>query len=436
MSPPDRQRPIGQIACRVISASVSFHPQKLVTPLVLSTGTIEELCEARATVTVETPGGKRADGRGSIYLSDLWAWPDFRYSHERRVQYLQAITSKIAAACSEIAFGQTLHPLELGLRLHHWALTELAAEIPVPALARAMCASPFDAAIHDAVGMALERSAFRFFEEDVPIPSADDYFPNGGAIAAIRRVIRPMRRTLPAWLVVSKAGLLPEMISNAYAKSGYRCIKLKVTGRDNFEDVHRTIEIYRLAQNLGVKNPTLVVDSNEANPDAASVLDYLERLEAIDREAYRALAYLEQPTTRDIVNGPFDWGPVTARKPVLLDEGLTDLTILEEAKHQGWSGFALKTCKGHSMMLTAAAWAHSHGLLIALQDLTNPGLALIHGALVGAHLPTINGAELNSPQFTPAANEDYMPRLSNLFMPRDGLHYLPAAVPNGLGSKL
>jgi L-alanine-DL-glutamate epimerase-like enolase superfamily enzyme len=302
-----RQRPIGQIACRVVSASVSFHPWTLITPLVLSTGAIEELCEARVTVTIETAGGKRADGRGSIYLSDLWAWPSCQYSHEQRVQQLQGFTSKIASACSEVGFGDKLHPLELGLRLHDWATKELQADVPVPALARAMCASPFDAAIHDAMGIALGRSSFGLFDQDAPIPPADDHFPHGGAVEAIRRLIRPMRRTLPAWLVVSKIDLLSDMISNAYAKSGYRCFKLKITGRDNDEDVLRTIEVYRVAHSLGIENPTLAVDSNEANPDAVSVFDYLERLQALDYEAYRALAYLEQPTARDIVNAPFDW---------------------------------------------------------------------------------------------------------------------------------
>ncbi|HEX2474902.1 MAG TPA: enolase C-terminal domain-like protein [Lacipirellulaceae bacterium] len=274
------------------------------------------------------------------------------------------------------------------------------------------------------------------FDEDGSIPSADKYFPHGGAIEAIRRVITPMRRSFPAWLVVSKYDLLPDMILTAYAKSGYRCFKLKITGRDHADDVRRTIEVYRACQSIGVAKPTLVVDSNEANPDAASVLDFLERLEALDCNAYHALAYIEQPTARDIVNAPFDWRPIAERKPVLLDEGLIDLAILELARQQGWSGFALKTCKGHSMLLATAAWAHSHGMLLSLQDLTNPGIALIHSALVGAHLPTINGAELNSPQFTPAANEDFIPRLNCLFRPRDGLHYLPVEKPAGLGSKL
>ena len=84
---------------------------------------------------------------------------------------------------------------------------------------------------------------------------------------------------------------------------------------------------------------------------------------------------------------------------------------------QGWSGFALKTCKGHSVALTAAAWARRRGLLLSLQDLTNPGRALIHAALFAAHVPMINDVELNSPQFTPAANAEWLPRLAGLFEP-------------------
>jgi hypothetical protein len=123
-------------------------------------------------------------------------------------------------------------------------------------------------------------------------------------------------------------------------------------------------------------------------------------------------------------------------KPVLLDEGLTGLDVLPEAIAQGWSGLALKTCKGHSFALAAAAWAYERGLLLSLQDLTNPGFAAIHAALMGAHLPTINGVELNSPQFTPGANAPWLPRLRELFDPRDGLHRLPGVLPVGLGSRL
>ena len=70
-----------------------------------------------------------------------------------------------------------------------------------------------------------------------------------------------------------------------------------------------------------------------------------------------------------------------------------------------------------------------------MQDLTNPGFSLIHAALLAAHLPTINDVELNSPQFTPAANTEWLPRLAGLFAPADGFHELPAELPPGLGSQ-
>jgi hypothetical protein len=120
----------------------------------------------------------------------------------------------------------------------------------------------------------------------------------------------------------------------------------------------------------------------------------------------------------------------------MLDEGLTGFDLLREAQAQGWSGLALKSCKGHSFTLVAAAWARANGMLLSLQDLTNPGLSLIHAALLAANLPTINGVELNSPQFTPAANRPWMPRLAELFAPTNGMHRIPAARPVGLGSML
>jgi L-alanine-DL-glutamate epimerase-like enolase superfamily enzyme len=429
-------RSVSEALCRVVDAEVVFYPHTLVTPLVLSSGEIKEVTEARATVAVETRDGRRAQGRGAIYLSELWAWPEPAISHERRANGLRSLTVQLAATCTQHLSQELLHPMELGLRLHHLALHEARTEMPVPALARAMCASPFDAAIHDAAGIALERSSFSFYDEYAPIPSADSFFPDGNAISAIRRLLKPPRKSLPAWFVVNKTDALPDTILQAHADRGYRCFKLKIMGNDNSVDVSRTIEVHRAARIAGIHDPRLVIDSNEANPDAASVVDYLQQLERLDAEAYRALAYIEQPTARDIHHTPFDWRPVAARKPVLLDEGLTDLTILEPARQQGWSGLALKTCKGHSLLLTAAAWAKSRGMLLSLQDLTNPGIALIHGALVGAHLPTINGAELNSPQFTPAANAEFLPRLSSLFEPQGGLHRLPSEVPIGLGSQL
>lgn len=68
---------------------------------------------------------------------------------------------------------------------------------------------------------------------------------------------------------------------------------------------------------------------------------------------------------------PFNSRNVGARKSVFLDEGPPKLDLLPIAKEQGWSGLALKTCKGHSFALTSAAWALQNDIELTLQDLTN-----------------------------------------------------------------
>ncbi|HUT93944.1 MAG TPA: enolase C-terminal domain-like protein [Thermoguttaceae bacterium] len=415
----------------VLDAKVRFVEQAFLRPLIISSGAITEISEAVAEVAVRVEG-KEATGRGSIYLSDLWAWPEPSLAHAARDAVLRKLCEEIAANLWTHCGREAIHPLELGLRLHE----SVCHESTPPPLARAMCASPFDAAIHDAVGIALGRSAFDFYRDSTPIPTADPFFAKRDTCGAIALLMRPPKRALLAWYVAGKKDSMERDVGPWIRDRGYRCFKIKILGRDNAADVARTVEVFREARRLGAREPVLTVDTNEANPDAASVLDFYQRLRAADAEAFAALVYFEQPTGRDITVHRFDWRPVAALKPVMLDEGLTSLELMHQALEQGWSGFALKTCKGHSFALTAAAWARQNDLLLSLQDLTNPGLSMIHAALFAAHVPTLNDVELNSPQFTPAANRPWLARLPGLFDPHGGVHRLPEQIPVGLGSVL
>lgn len=410
----------------ILDASVSFGEREFATPLVLSSGEIRSITEATATVTVAT-GERHAVGRGSIYLSDLWAWPDPSRSHDQKDAALRELCRGFAADLPALCGGEPAHPLELGLRLHDAACR---GDVP-PGLARAMAASPFDAAIHDAAGRATGRSAFTFYDDAACLPTADRHF-DGPAWREVRDSLVPPKRALRAWYVVGKDDG-PGQLKPWLDARGYRCLKIKLVGRDPVQDAARTAEVFRMAMAAIGDRVTISVDSNEANPDADSVMAYLDELERGDADAFAALAYLEQPTSRDIVASAFDWHAVAARKPVMLDEGLRSLDLMAVARDQGWSGFALKTCKGHSFALVAAAWARKHGMPVSLQDLTNPGLAMVHAAWFAAHVPTINDVELNSPQFTPQANAAWVDRLPGLFDPRGGVHRLPDEVPVGLG---
>src|SRR5207248_2070417 len=105
-------------------------------------------------------GEREAEGRGSILLSDVWAWPDAKLSHETRDGFMRQTTQSIAGLLPHFC-GEPAHPLELGLRLHQRAMSA----DHMPPLACAVCASPFDAAIHDAAGIATNKSAFDCYNE-------------------------------------------------------------------------------------------------------------------------------------------------------------------------------------------------------------------------------------------------------------------------------
>lgn len=413
--------------CSVVEAEASLSEHELETPLVISSGAVTTLIELTATVRV-TSGGGTAEGRGSICLSDLWAWPGADRPRADKLAAMIDYGRGIAASLRDRTGGPA-HPLELGLRLH----AEVAADHdhPAPMLARSVCASPFDAAVHDAVGRLTGASAFSFYDEDAAVPSADRLFP-GGAVRAIGQTLRPPPGEVPGWWLVGMTDDLAAVGDQVRAR-GFRRFKLKLSG-DPASDAARTVQVFRAAAGW-TRAPRLSVDTNEASPSPAAVLAYLDAVERDCPAAYDSLDYLEQPTPRTSF-AEDDWHPVAARKPVLLDEGFTGLDQLEPARERGWSGLALKTCKGHSVALAAAAWARQHGLLVAVQDLTNAGRAAIHSYLLAAHLGPINGVELNSPQYMPAANAAWLPRLSGLFDVRDGTHRLDPAALIGLGSTL
>src|SRR6187402_2853032 len=98
--------------CEILSASVTFREQPFAKPLQLSSGTITEITEATATVRVRVDG-REAAGRGSIYLSDLWAWPDPSLTHAVRDAHMRALGDTLAAHLPSLTKGA--HPLECGL---------------------------------------------------------------------------------------------------------------------------------------------------------------------------------------------------------------------------------------------------------------------------------------------------------------------------------
>ena len=122
-------------------------------------------------------------------------------------------------------------------------------------------------------------------------------------------------------------------------------------------------------------------------------------------------------------------------RPVVIDESLIDLESLELARDMGYTGAALKACKGQTQSLLMAAAARKFRLFLCVQDLTCPGASLIHSAGLAAHVPGVAAIEANARQYVPAANRPWEARFPGLFHVTDGALATGTLTGNGLGAQ-
>src|SRR5207244_9430768 len=121
-------------------------------------------------------------------------------------------------------------------------------------------------------------------------------------------------------------------------------------------------------------------------------------------------------------------------RPVVIDESLIDLESLQLAREMGYTGAALKACKGQSQSLLLAAAAQKFGMFLCVQDLTCPGASLIQSASLAAHVPGVAAIESNARQYCPAANKPWEARFPGMFRITDGTMATGLLTGAGLGA--
>src|SRR5690606_19914292 len=101
------------------------------------------------------------------------------------------------------------------------------------------------------------------------------------------------------------------------------------------------------------------------------------------------------------------------------------------ARELGYTGIALKACKGHTESLLMAAAAQKHNMFLCVQDLTCPGQSFLHSASLAAWVPGVAAIEGNARQFCPAPNAPWQAVYPGLFDISTGAVQTSAL--NGLG---
>ncbi len=376
-----------------------------------------EFCRVRCRVS--NGRGQSGEGWGGIFMADGWSWPKAPLDSPAKV----SVMSEIAVEFGKSLVGSRGHPLSI-LHAARPQLERLRAEkseqvgTEIPVLAALVAGSAADAAVHDAFGVVNG------------IPSYDGYGPDFidhdlsgylGPDYRGRYLAEFLRGTYqPAIPLVHLVGGLDKLTESEIEKSdprdglpvsldqyirreGIFCLKVKLRGNDLGWDIQRLLEVHKLAVEIlpAEKHGAIAMtaDANEICPNAEYAVEMLSKVRESSPAAFEAIKYVEQLTSRNMEANPYDVSEVAKLKPVLLDEGLTSLEALDRALELGWSGPALKTCKGHTEALLTLARAEREDLPYSVQDLTNPSIALIHSVGFAARTNCLVGVESNARQF-------------------------------------
>jgi L-alanine-DL-glutamate epimerase-like enolase superfamily enzyme len=232
---------------------------------------------------------------------------------------------------------------------------------------------------------------------------------------------------------------LPETLPEWIDFNGLTNLKIKLNGEDLAWDVERVARVDRAAAETqarrGVSEWVHSLDFNEKCPDVSYVLEFIARLKEKALEAFKRVQYIEQPIARDLSTArPHALDEASRILPVVADESLTDVESLLLARDRGYTGAALKACKGQSHAVLLAAAAQKLGMFLCVQDLTCPGASLIHSAGLSAHIPAVRAIEANARPYMPEANRRWEDRFPGLFRVKDGTMDTSCITGPGLGA--
>ena len=442
---------------RIVDANISFEPCPFRTPLKFGGRVMSDSNLINVEVTVENRSGQHAVGFGSMPVGHIWAWPSPDVEPDAAERAMCAFAERVVKIGNALPeYGHALDLVyHISAEYHHLGKAvaqQKGLPEPIPPLAQLVAASPFDAAVHDAYGRVNGLNSYNALSEEFMNHDLANYLDEQFAGEYLDQyTLREPKERMPLYHLIGALDPLtdadvgerigdglPETLPEWIAADGLTHMKIKLNGDDLAWDVDRVITVDEVASEAqsarGCNEWFYSTDFNEKCANVQYVLDFLAQIKERRPEAYERIQYIEQPTHRDLEAHPDNTMHEAAKlKPVVIDESLVDYEALLLAREQGYSGVALKACKGHTEALFAAAAAQKFGMFLCVQDLTCPGYSFLHSASLAARIPTIAGIEGNSRQYCPGPNKKWAHDFPSMFEITDGTVGTGALQGIGLG---
>ena len=424
---------------RILDVHYDFEEHQYRTPLKFGGVPTDHCVLFNVQMQVQTRDGKEAEGKGSMPLGNVWAFPPRYAPFDQSLAAMKKLAELAVAATQDCEL--CAHPLELSevlepefLRIADALSDAMQLASPMPKLCTVVTTSPIDAAIHDAFGKANGINTYNGLGEDFIQADLSHFLNeqfNGKYLDQYTsrqpKPNMPLYHLIGALDPLTDADIserlndgLPETLPEWIVADGLTHLKIKLNGDDLDWDVARVLAIDKVTAETqakrGVDTWRYSADFNETCQNVEYLLAFLNRIQEAESAAFQRLAYIEQPTDRDLKAHPENKMHKAAEiKPVVIDESLTDFETFLLAREQGYSGVALKACKGQSQALLMGAAAAEYGMFLAVQDLTCPGASFLHSAGLAARIPGVTAIEGNSRQFCPSANEGWRDEFPSIF---------------------
>ena len=408
--------------------------------------------------TVETVSGRVAKGFGSMPLGNEWSFPSKILSYDTTLDAMKRLAQRIQKLTE--SYTEYGHPIDINFALQPEYL-HAAAEVtqdmhlaqPIPKLCTIVTASPFDAAIHDAFGKAQNLNCYlmygpEFMTYDLGQYLAPEYkgkFPSQYLLRAPKPWLW-CNHSVGAADPINSYDIkkriddgLPQTLGEWIVADGLTHLKIKLDGNNLESDIARVLHIDRVATEVeterGVGHWYYSLDFNEQCPDVDYLLTFMRRIEKASPGGYERITFIEQPTSRDLIATPNQLlFRASKLKPVVMDESLTGYDALLRGRKIGYTGVALKACKGQSESMVLNAAAQELKMYMTAQDLTCPGASLIQSAGIAAHVGPIDTLESNAREYVPSANQAWVKKFPGLFEVRDGKLHTANLTGPGLGA--
>jgi len=429
---------------RVDEVTYAFEDYLYRTPLKFGGTEVDRVTLLNVNTTVRTKAGKVAKGFGSMPLGNVWSFPSKTMRYDQTLQAMKELAKRIGPITS--GYKEFGHPIDINVALEPLYLQaaeevskQLNLDAPIPKLCTLVTASPFDGAIHDAFGKLHNRSSYQTYGSDLMRFDLSHYVGDEFKGEYLDRyVLKEPKASMPLYHLVGAVDPivesdikkrvndgLPETLPEWIVYNGLTNLKIKLNGEDLKWDSERVLRVDQATSQTqrkrGVDKWVYSLDFNEKCPNVKYLLDFMRMIKEKSPEGFAKIQYVEQPTKRDLRADRMNVMHEAAKlRPVVIDESLTGKDMLMLARDMGYSGAALKACKGQSQAMLMAAVAQKHKMFLCVQDLTCPGASLIHSAGLAAHVPGVAAIEANARQYVPAANKGWDQRFPGIFNIKDG----------------